>query len=191
MIMQRVTILIAVMMLVMSASCSILDVRNTSVMTEWCDLEEPVTYYYNVSNSEMQSVVEIFSIQREDSIIIYEMYIDYAETPTWWAFRNKSGKLTQHSSLTYDDTTATYTILLDTPVKEGNYWSDSWSIASVGKSITVEAGTFDDCVLILHYEGYDSSEFWYSPELGMFIKKTYNYYSPERTVIYELANIEQ
>lgn len=85
-------------------------------------------------------------------------------------------------------------VIIQTPVEVSTrwYWPDNTKleIIEINAHKTVEAGNFDDVVVIMRKAGNDTiGEIWYSPEAGNFIKFMTNTYDKLPYVDLELKEI--
>lgn len=152
-----------------------------------------INNFYQDYESLMVSFQESIYIVGDDNILVFSHCNNHQMDAYYFCqFRNIFDTL-------HDDTIGVIRIwdnnvIIQTPVEISTrwYWPDDTKleIIEINAHKTVEAGNFDDVVVIMRKAGNDTiGEIWYSPEVGNFIKFMTNTYDKLPYVDLELKEI--
>ncbi len=120
--------------------------------------------------------IEITDIdEKSDAILIETRYND--SNGRDYIIIDKDENLIAYSDDEYTDEDNDF-IVLKTPIEIGNEWYNDYydfEIESIGESMEVDAGTYNDCIVILFTNGNTEGEIWYSPSAGTYIYEDCEY----------------
>ncbi len=165
-------------------NCTILPwVQDINNIRDWVTIptdgneyryETRTKYYSDDSWNESDFVIKITDIdEKSDAILIETRYNDSNDRD--YIIIDKDENLIAYSEDEYTDEDDDF-IILKTPIEIGNEWYNDdydFEIDKIGESKEVEAGTYNDCIVIIYKHNNNIGEIWYSPSAGTYIYDEY------------------
>ncbi len=180
---MKAKILPLIVILIISG-CSILPwVKDINNISDWISLPtDGNEYRYNTRTKyydggdwhDASYTIEITDIdEKSDAILIETRYNDSSDRD--YIIIDKEEQAIALSGDDYFDEYDDF-VILKTPVEPDNEWNTDdyeFTIDEVGVKKEVEAGIFNDCIVITYTDTGETGEIWYSPSAGTFIYEDY------------------
>ncbi len=191
-------------------SCSLLPwVEDINNIRDWVTIptegdeyrySQRVKYSSDDSWDESDFTIEIIDIEEKGDDIIIETLTNGSDYDyRGYTIIDKDKNLIASSDDEYYDKDNDF-VILKTPVEIGNKWYGlsnatylEFEIEKVGESKTVDAGTYNDCIVIVYsYSDINWTmwEMWYSPSAGTIIYQEFEDNSGYHSII-ELKQIRE
>lgn len=177
----RVIVLIGVLAVV---SCTVLPwVKDVNNIQDWISLPEDGTEFRYTKRTKLYSddnwhetsfTIEITDIEnKSDAVLIETRYNDSYDRD--YIIIDKEENAIAYSEDDYYDEDNDF-IILKTPVSTGNHWYNDnydFQITEIGAKKEVEAGVYNDCIVIEYGDSPGLGEIWFSPSAGTYIYEEY------------------
>ncbi|MDY6786859.1 MAG: hypothetical protein SVK54_01905 [candidate division WOR-3 bacterium] len=178
---MRVIVLLGVLMAV---SCSVLPwVKDVNNIQDWITLPNDgdefrystrTRYYSDDTWHENAFTIEITDIEnKSDAVLIETRYNDSSDRD--YIIIDKEENAIAYSEDDYYDEDNDF-IALKTPVSVGNDWYNNdynFTIKEVNAQKDVEAGIYNDCIVVEYSDSPELGELWFSPSAGTYIYEEY------------------
>ncbi|MCK4524722.1 hypothetical protein KAU15_07325 [candidate division WOR-3 bacterium] len=197
---KNTIIIICIVITMIVTNCTILPwVKDINNIRDWVTIpgdgneyryETRTKYYSEDSWHDLSDfTIEITDIdEKSDAILIETKYNDSNNRD--YIIIDKDENLIAYSEDEYTDEDNDF-IILKTPIEVGNKWYNDdydFEIDKIGESMEVEAGTYNDCIVIIYTSNNANGEIWYSPSVGTYIYDDYELDSGYHSIV-ELKQI--